>query len=152
MAFEKGKRRKIINLVRVALEGKLYFREVKAQMPTTHPTGDLFPSAFVALLPETIEDMTNEERRSDFRLAVIVFVKADKDVDLLKVDAQEEAEEAIMALQTDSSFRAVATRIGVDTTDPGPVALHSFGLEWTILPPFGVVRLDVGIDFAYDVI
>ena len=81
------------------------------------------------------------------------FVRATEDVDREKCKAIDTAEEAIMDLQTDGDFEAVASLVDVTGTDPGPVALAAFGLpDIVVTPPFGVVRLDVEVTFSYQAI
>ena len=149
MAFEDKKRSTIYNLILEALRSKLYFKRVLGQMPAEPPTSHDSPQAYVALLPETMEGITNKERLSNFRVAVILLVRAKQDVDLSKLEALDVAEAAINNLQTDAAFTAVASLIHVQTVDPGPLALAVFGLDWTVLPPFGVVRIDVNTEFIY---
>lgn len=152
MPFEKQKRLTVYNLILTAMKAKPFFRAVKARLPAAAPTGLDYPQAFVALLPETMTGITNKERESDFRVAVLLFVRAEEDVDLKKLEALDEAEQAINNIQTDSAFEAVASLIHVQTVDHGPLALAVFGLDWTILPPFGVTRLDVNVNFIYQAI
>ena len=152
MPFEDKKRSTIYNLIVEALKARLYFKAVKAQMPSEPPTSLDSPQAFVALLPETMEGITNKERLSNFRVAVILLVRAEKDVDLCKLEAMDVAEAAINNLQTDTDFQAVGSLIHVQTADPGPLALAVFGLDWVVLPPFGVIRLDVNTEFIYQAI
>jgi hypothetical protein len=156
MAYEGERRITIYNLIASALSAKLYFGAVKKQLPETAPanidTLEGKPQAFVALLPETIAGITNKEREADMRVAIVLFVRAEKDVDLEKLRAQNVAERAINNLQTDANFTAVGSLIHVQNIDPGPLALSVFGLDWAVLPPFGVVRLDVLANFIYQAI
>lgn len=150
MAFEKRKRRTVYNLVHGALEGKPYFKKVHRQLPVSPPAAGDDPQAFLALLPETNEGITNKESEANFRIAVILFVRGEQDIDLVKLEAQDEAEQAINNLQTDTDFQAVASLIQIERTDPGPLALNVFGLNWVILPPFGVLRMDVRVSIIYE--
>lgn len=152
MAYEGQKRVTIYNLVAEELAKKLFFKKVKKQLPPSDPSGLEDPQAYLALLPETIEGFTNKERLSSFRMAVVLFVRAETDVDLAKLDAIDKAENAINNLQTNASFEAVGSLIHVRNIDPGPLALAVFGLDWEIRPPFGVVRLDVEVEFIYQAI
>ncbi len=152
MPFQDKIRSTIYNLVGEALREKLYFKAVKLQMPDADPTQFDSPSAFLALLPETMEGITNKERLSSFRIAVILLVRAEKDVDLCKLEALDVAERAINNLQTDARYTSVGSLIHIQTVDPGPLALAVYGLDWQILPPFGVVRLDVLAEFIYQAI
>ena len=152
MPFDKKVRTTIYNLVVEALRAKPYFKAVKAQLPESQPSGLDDPQAFVALLPELIEGITNKERESNFRLAVILFVRAEEDVDLAKLEALDEAEQAINNLQTSADFTAIASLIHVQNVDHGPLSLSVFGLDWSIMPPFGVTRIDVNVNFIYPAI
>lgn len=149
MAYEGERFVKIYNLVATALAEKLYFKQVKKQLPATPPTGLDCPQAFVALLPETIEGITNKEREASFKIAVILFVRAEKDVDVEKLKARNVAEQTINNLQTDSRHEAIGSIIHVSSIDYGPLALSVWGLQWEVLPPFGVVRMDVDANFIY---
>jgi hypothetical protein len=150
MAYEGGKRLKIINLVKEALEAKLYFKRVFLQMPTSPPSGIDLPAAYVTLAPATLEGITNKEKQEEMQLAVILFVRADKNVDRVKVEGIDRTEEAIQDLQTNADFEEIASMIDVYSYDPGPLALAQYGLEnFDVLPPLGVVRLDVRVTFIY---
>ena len=149
MAYDRGIRLKLLNLVKEALEAKLYFKGVYLQMPESQPTVTSTPSAFVALAPSTMSGVTNKEKDEEMGIALILFVRADKNVDRVKLEAIDRAEEAIQDLQTDADFQAIASMIDVDGYDPGPLALGVYGFDWQILPPMGVVRLDVRITFIY---
>jgi hypothetical protein len=144
-----GKRRKILNDVRAALEKRQYFRYVQIRLPE-YPPPAIVPAAYIARIPETRDEFTNAETEGIFRFAVVLFVRGEKDIDLIKTDAEDKAEAAIMSLQTDSDFRTVADIIAIDQVDPGPVALFPLGIEGTVLPPEGVVRMDVRVSYIYD--
>ncbi len=149
MAYGGAVRIQIYNLVAEALESILYFKQVHKQMPTSPPTAHDNPQAFLALLPETMAGITNKERESDFQMAVILFVHAEKNIDEAKLEGIAKAENVINNLQTDATFESIASIIHVQTTDPGPLALSVFGLDWQVLPPLGVVRMDVLAQFIY---
>jgi hypothetical protein len=146
------RRLKVFNLIERALESKTYFRQVKLQMPTAPPTATEVPSAYVALGSGTGEGFTNKEKDEELRAAVILFVRSEKDVDRVKLEALGKAEEVLMDLQTDADFEAVASLIDVDAYDAGPLALLSYGLDIQVLPPFGAIRLDVRVTFSYTAI
>lgn len=153
MPYESGKRLKVLNLVAGSLEAQAYWKGVYLQMPVTTPSGDMVPSAYVTLQPENMEGFTNKEKDSTFRLAVILFVRATEHVDREKCRAIDTAEEALMGLQTDTNFEAIASLVDVTSTDPGPVALASLGLvDVIVTPPYGVVRVDVEVTFSYEAI
>jgi hypothetical protein len=149
MAYDGGKRLKILNLVKAALEAKLFFKDVSLQMPVSPPTATTVPSAFVALGTGTMQGVTNKEKDEEMKFELILFVRSDKNVDRVKVEAIDRAEEAIQDLQTDADFEAIASLIDVEGYDPGPLALVNYGFDWQILPPLGVVRLDVRVTFTY---
>lgn len=149
MAYTAGVRLKILNLVKTALEGKHFFDNVKLQMPASPPTATECPAAFVALGTGTMQGVTNKEKDEEMTLAVILFVRADKDIDREKLVAIDKAEEVLQDLQTNTAFTAIASLIDVDSYDPGPMALGTYGFDWQILPPLGVVRLDVRVTFTY---
>ena len=96
--------------------------------------------------------LTNKEKTSNFPVDVILFVHAPGDVDIVKSDAQDEAEEALMELQVEDDFTALATEIKVISCDTSPLALAPFGVQGSILPPYGAVRLSVEITFDYQAI
>jgi hypothetical protein len=140
-------------MIAAELEKKLFFGAVKKQLPDAPPAANQTPQAFLALQSETMTGITNKEHESDLIVSVIVFVRSAKsEVDLEKLKAIDKAEEAIDALQDDTAFRAIASSIQVRNADYGPLALSSFGLDWAVLPPFGVIRLDVETNFIYQAI
>lgn len=150
MAYDEGRELGLYNLTATALEEKLHFRRVKKQLPEAPPTGNDAPQAFIALGSETLAGLTNLEEEGDLRIAVILFVRAEKDIDLEKLRSMDKARRAINNLQKDSRFTDLGgSLIHVSSLDFGPLALAVYGLEWAILPPFGVIRLDVDINHVY---
>lgn len=152
MPFASGVRLKLLHLVKDALNKQNFFKAVNFQMPTTQPTALDVPQAWIALGVESMSGHTALEKDSEFRMSVIIFVRAEGDVDLAKVEAMDEAEEELMSLQINSDFQAIASMIDVETADYGPVALQAYGLDLSVTPPFGVVRLDVVVTFSYEAI
>lgn len=150
MAYDGLERRlKVFNLLEAALVAKLYFKEVYLQMPVSPPTAKDIPSAYITLTGATSEGFTEKEKDEEMRVAVILFVRSDKNVDRVKIEALSRAEEALMDLQTDADFTAVASMIDMDNYDAGPIALASYGFDFQVLPPLGVVRLEMRITLAY---
>lgn len=153
MPYDGGRRLKLVNLVADVLKKKLFFDDVKFQLPVQPPSlAERGVEAYIALGPETIGGITNEEVDSQFRLSVILFMRQNVNIDLWKLEIIDKAHEQIMSLQNDANFQAVATTIDVDTIDPGPLALATYGLEFAIIPPSGVLRLDVRILLTYQAI
>lgn len=151
MAYEDGRELGLYNLVATALEEKPYFRRVLKQLPESPPTGLDQPQAFIAAGSSMLQGHTNlEEEGLPFRLAVILFVRAEKDVDLEKLRAMDKARRSINNLQKDSRFTDLGgSLVHVSSLDFGPLALAIYGLDWAILPPFGVIRLDVDINHFF---
>ena len=153
MAYDGGRRLKLVNLVADILKKKLFFDDVKFQLPVSPPSlAERGVEAYLALGAETISGVTNSEVDSQFRLSVILFMRQNKNIDLWKLEIIDQAHEQIMSLQTDANFLAIASTIDVDTIDPGPLALQAYGLDLQIVPPSGVIRLDVRILLTYQAI
>ena len=151
--MEKGKRKKIFNLIKAKLLTKGFFKSVKVQAPTNlTPSALDLPSAFLTRAVEHMSRLTNKEKTSDFPIDLILFVHAPDDVDIVKSDAQDVAEEALMELQTEDEFTALATEIKVTSADMGPLSLAPLGVQGTILPPYGAVRMSVEVTFDYQAI
>jgi hypothetical protein len=148
--MEKGKRKKILNLVAETIRDTLYFGRVVADPPgDPFPTALELPSVNVIRGLEPLSDLTNKDKHSEFGFETVVVVQADEDLELVKCDAQDVIEEALMNLQTDSAFTALAVMIKVDSADPTPRALADLGLTQPILPPFGVIRMRGRVLFDY---
>lgn len=153
MAYEGGRRLKLVNLVAEVLKKKLFFSDVNFQLPVTPPSlADRGVEAYIALGPENISGVTAQEVDSQFRLSVILFMRKNEDIDLWKLEIIDQAHEQLMSLQTDADFQTIASTIDVDTIDPGPLALQAYGLDFVVLPPSGVLRLDTRILLTYQAI
>ena len=149
----KGVRRKIIKLIEAKLADRMYFRSVTLGPPSpTFPQGHETPSVYLTREVETMTPLTNEQKNSTFPIEIIALVESASELELEKADAQDEIEEALMELQTEASFAALATMISVDSADGSPAALARIGLDVQVLPPFGLIRVSAEIDFRYDAI
>jgi hypothetical protein len=146
-----AKRLKAFNLVHRVLEKKLRFAEVLDEIPASPPKAGAEGSiiAYLASATESTAGITNQEKDSDFRISVILVVRANKGVELEKIKACGAAEKHIMALQNDAEFTTAGlTMIDVETMDRGPLALATYGIE-ALEPPLGAARLDVLVQFTY---
>ena len=146
------RRLKVYNLLETALKSKLFFKSVRLQMPVNPPTATECPNAYVALTDGTSEGFTEKEKDEEMRVAVILFVRSDKNVDRAKIEALGRAEEVLMDLQTDADFMSVASMIDLDNYDAGPIALAVYGFDFQVLPPMGVIRLNFRITLSYTAI
>lgn len=144
----RDKRRQILRQVQAAIEKRKYFSSVRVQMPPA-PPANRDREVYITRIPEQREEFTAAEVESVFRFAVVALVSSNDDIDLLKSDAEDRLEEALMSLQTDSAFRAIADIIAIDSVDPGPLALFPLGIEGPVVPPEGAIRLDVRTQFTY---
>lgn len=150
--MDTGIRRTLLNMIGTVLENTTFFVSVHYQTPTDlFPSALDYPAAHVVRQPEKLDDFTNSEKQSDFPFDIIAFVHGPNDLELLKTDAEDIVENALMSLQIDSDFTAIASMVKVDSADPTANALADLGVDVLILPPFGVVRMKCRIIFDYTV-
>ena len=151
--MEKGKRKKIINLIKAKFLTKGFFKSFDASVPTNlAPNAINLPSGHLARTIENMGRLTNGEKTSNFGFDLILIVHAPTDVDIVKSDAEDVAEEALMELQTEDEFTALATEILVTSCDTSPLSLAPLGVQGSILPPYGAVRMSVEVVFDYQAI
>jgi hypothetical protein len=147
----KGLRRKLLNMVKLAIEKKTYFQRVVARRPAWPlPDGAQTPAAFVFWMPSKMNYGTNEEKTGMLHFGVLGFVKEEEDLDLVKADCGDWIEEALEDMMKDSTFLQTAVQITVDRADPGPLALVELGINPGDMPPYGAVRVDGVIEYDYD--
>ena len=149
--MEKGKRRQFINLVKDKLESKPFFDAVYLRIPDQAVPSSLnLPSVFLYRSTENLTRLTNIEKRSSFGFEMIIYVQASVDIELVKCDAEDIAEEAILELQTDSSFTNLSgVEILVTGCDLSPLALASIGVLGAVASPYGAIRMICEIVFDY---
>jgi len=152
--MEKGKRRKLLNLVKNKLISKAFFGFVHLRFPERAvPDALNLPGVFMYRSAENLSRLTNAEKRSAFGIEFIVYVHSSTDLELVKADAEDELEEAIIELQTDSAFSDLSgVEIKVTGSDSSPLALASLGISEAVAPPFGAVRIVSEIVFDYQAI
>jgi len=151
--MEKGKRRKILNLVKEKLESKLFFGTVLLQAPSQAvPSATGLPSVFIFREDELMERLTNTEKRSMFGVGFVLYVEADTDIELVKADAQDVLEDALIELQIDAAFTALAVQILVQSASSGPLALAPLGLGAGVFPPYGAIRISAVVMFDYQAV
>lgn len=151
--MEKGKRKKIINLIEAKFLTKGFFKSFDSETPTNlAPNANDLPSAHLARTIENMGRLTNGEKTSNLGFDLILFVHAPSNVDIVKSDAEDEAEEALMELQAEDDFTALAVEIKVTSCDTRPTSLAPLGVEGSILPPYGAVRMSVEVTFDYQAI
>jgi len=148
----KGLSRKLLSMAIDAIRHKAYFLSVQGQMPQwPFPSSAQYPAAYVFGLTSPTDYLTNVEKRRRLRFAVIGFVEAHENLELVKMDCGDEIEEALEDLMSNSTFLSLAVQIKVTGFDPGPTALVELGIVPGVFPPFGAVRYDGEIEYDYDV-
>jgi len=147
----KGLKRKFLTMIRAAVEAKNYFTGgVKTIVPTWPlPAQTQVPSAFVYWLPSKLDYLTTHEKRAQHEFAILGFVRAEADLELIKADCADEIEEAIEDLLVDASFRAIGVQVRMTAADPGPLALIDLGYRAGVYPPFGAVRMEGAVEYDY---
>ena len=130
-------------------------REIELQFPkSAMPAGGLFPSVFVGRAIEPHTGGTNMENRIDFGFHVVAFVEKqpDQPLEMAKIEIQEAIEAKLYPLNNDSTFRAFATQLFIDSVDAGPMAVSRLGYTGGTFPPYGAIRLDGHVDCFVTVI
>ncbi|MBU8914214.1 MAG: hypothetical protein KOO61_09340 [Spirochaetales bacterium] len=151
--MEKGKRKKIINLIKNKFLTKGFFKSFSASVPTNlAPNAQSLPSAHLARTIENMRRLTNGQKTSDFGFDLILIVHAPTDVDIVKSDAEDEAEETLLEMQAEDDFTDLGIEIKVTACDTGPLSLAPLGVQGSILPPYGAVRMSVEVTFDYQAI
>ena len=148
--FVSGIRRKILQVALDVFRDNNYFLDVGARYPGYQlPDPTNVPSVYLARSNESPAWRTNKEAETDFPWSAFGFIFAEKDVELAKVDLQDQMELTIISLMTNTTFTAIADLVEINFIDPGPLALTQFGVEVEIQPPMGVIRMDVRTQFLY---
>lgn len=104
------------------------------------------PSAYIFRGADPQTDLTNIEREARMLVHIVVFVRDDGNLEVLKADLQERIESAFYA---DVNLGNTCTQAIVRHADPTAFALHPLGFRGDILPPLGAFRMDVEIVLRY---
>lgn len=153
MTLER-KRKDIIGMIGAAFEAMPKFAEVQYCIPipgNAYPNANALPSIHIDRGIEDMADCTSSTRESNFGLEIVGTVMSADRLSPAKCDIQDDIEEVLYGLLSDSEFRALATQIKVTSADATPFALTPLGATVPILPPFGVVRLTAVIVFQYGI-
>ena len=140
-----------LNVVKRAFEAQAQYKSVKIEIPAAPPSKlEVDLMVYIGTGTEVLTGLTNQEKDSAFRFSVLVFCRANAELELEKIRVSGNAEETIMALQNSADFIDKGlTMIDVVTIDRGPLALEYFGIQGPVLSPIGVVRLDTVVTFSY---
>lgn len=148
--MEKGLRRKYLVMLADKFKACPTFKQTRIEMVgQTFPSGIIMPAAFISRSTEQLGYETDTTVLNHMFVDVILAVQAAQDVDLVKSDATDAAEELVMSMLLDSAVRSFVTLVTVVAVDASPTALFEFGMQQAILPPFGVVRMKTQVDFSY---
>jgi len=152
MNVEKGLRRNLTSMIFERLEQRAYFTSHVLHAPIfPFPAREMLPALYMALTPASVRPETSYRMQTDFRFSIVAVFEIVGELDLLKCDAIDEIEEALLELQQDATFQASFAQINLDTIDPTPLSLSVFGFQPLILePPVGALRMDYTVDFHYD--
>lgn len=145
-------RRKLMVMVGGCLADTMYFNSVYYESPPdSFPSALEAPAAYIVRNTESLEDFTDSEKRSVFGFDVIAVVHESNELELVKTDAEDAIEQALMALQVVADFNALFEMVKVESADPTPMALADLGHSVPVMPPFGVVRMKCHVSFSYTV-
>jgi hypothetical protein len=152
--MQKGLRRKLLTLYADAFRTRPYFKSVLLHQPfLPFPIAEKLPGILIPVMPSDLRDETSNDRQNDFRISPTVIVwssSAGDELDLLKCDAADQVEEALITLGRSTSFQSEFSQLRVDRVDPTPLALMPWGIPAVaIIPPYGAIRFDTVVDFHY---
>jgi len=150
--MEKGKSRELLEMVVEELRGNAFFKKVTANLEgTAFANATDMPQAIVALRPGTLEPHTAEEYEIHLNIAVIGLCYTDRDLELVKCDVKDALLESLHTLNGKDGFRNIGVELVPSNYDTSVMSLHEILVEGAILPPFGAVRIDVRIDYRYQI-
>jgi len=148
--MDQGKRRKALSMILEKLKSIGYFKSVKGGFPKEIPNAIALPAAFMMRAVEMITYSTNQERSSSFPFAVVLYLHSADDIELVKCDAEDKAEQAMIELFVSSEWRDLGLSITLERVDAGAYALAPLGFEGGINAPFGAIRMDFTAVFDYN--
>jgi len=152
MTYE-NKRVKILNILKDVFWNTNYFQEVSVGLPDVKnfPNVNLLPSLHIARAEESTAFATNYQIESEMGVTFIGACQSSEDLDIVKTELQEEIEEVVYNLLSNDDFLTLATSIQIDNIEFSPITLAPLGYTLSILPPFGIVKINAAVDFLYNV-
>jgi len=116
--MQKGLRRKLLTLYADAFRTRPYFKSVLLHQPfLPFPIAEKLPAILIPVMPSDLRDETSNDRQNDFRISPTVIVwssSAGDELDLLKCDAADQVEEALITLGRSASFQSEFSQLRGD--------------------------------------
>lgn len=154
--MEYGKHAYTMMSFQNAFDHSHVFNRVVLQLPEDPPTPSAYslPHVFIGRGVDPLSPMTNSEYETNMMLHIIIFCErqAGEELEITKAKLSEEAQALIMSRMRDNDFITnVNGLVVMQSIDHGNMSLAPLGYQGGIFPPFGAIRVDVSINFHYDV-
>lgn len=155
--MEYGKHAYTLMSFQTAFAQSHSFERVVLSLPegdVPNPSAYALPHVFIGRGVDPLSPMTNSEYETNMMIHVIVFCERQpgEELEITKTKLGEEAQALIMSRMRDNDFITnVNGLVTMQSIDHGNMSLAPLGYQGGIYPPFGAIRIDVSVNFHYDV-